>query len=237
VELKPSLISDWRVWDSTTPAVIHSARRPIVDPAALAQPDSFQAIPCIVKPRNIIVSERAASFGRYTSRDRVILLPTQNLPGQFYAKPSDIVEILDDGSRWVVQTADLRTRGTWWRLETLDLQIEKKLFQTVNIERATLSYDSAGFAVKTFPPAGGSTLYADLPASVQLITEEIANQRGIRAFLGNYSITVARQVSVTFDDRVTWTDLTDTLNVFDILAVQNPERIDELPLLVCALKP
>jgi hypothetical protein len=236
MELFPILATDWKVWDSLQPCVYHSARHAIVSPAALAQPDPFLAIPCTIKPRNIVVQERATSNGVYQGRTRVWCLPIlQNVPQNFRAKPADVIE--SEGERWIVQTADLRTRNTWWRIESLDLVLAYQLSEIIQIQRATISYDSAGYAVKTFPPDGGTTLYGNLSASVQLITDEVADQRGIRGFLGNYVITVSRQVGVTNEDRVTWTDAGGVPYVFDIVGVHNPSRIDELPMLDCQLRP
>jgi hypothetical protein len=227
-------VSDWRVWDSLDPALYFSARRQTVSPAALSQPSPFAQLQVTIKPRNPATREQGPSHAVYTGGRRRWCLPVQNLPKGFYCKPGDIIQsLVEDGSRWVVQTADLRTRATWWLLDTLNLVIVANLSETVQIERAVLSYDSAGYPVKTFPPNGGKIIYQDLPASVQPITEITAEQRGVRAFQGDYVVTVGRQVDVQFDDRVVWVDFDGNVQNFDVIGTHNPLRIDQFQQLDC----
>jgi hypothetical protein len=47
-------------------------------------------------------------------------------------------------------------------------------------------------------------LYANLSARVQLESDEIRDERGIRGFVGKYSVIVEKEIAITNEDRRTF---------------------------------
>ena len=96
----------------------------------------------------------------------------------------------------------------------------------------------AGAYVKTWPEdGGGSTLYPSLPARVQLLTADEAEDRGIKAFRQAFSVIVLKQIpNLTLEDRIKWTQAGVT-KYLSVVGVHNPSRIDELPVIDAAILP
>lgn len=217
------------VWDNTIGIVLQSRR-------GAAGPET--RIP-VVKRRGILGKELAASGGVYTGNDVVFLVPQVLMP--WPAKPADVVTD-DTGTRYTVLGADLLKNLWTWKLTTRDLILAFDLRDSINIERASISYDAAGAAVKSFPTqtdngtTGGSYLAQNMPARVQLLTDAIRDERGIRGFVGTHAIIIADQVNVIAEDRVAWT-VNEVTTYFDIVGYHNPERIDELPVLDVEARP
>lgn len=219
---------DYLAWDRTESVTLEVGRR-VGQPATTAVP--------VAKRRAITSREKSPSGGAYVGYEVRWHLPTRVLPPGQRIKPGDA--ILDQHEvRWTVLTADLNRLGYTWALGCVDLVLAHDLADVVTIETADISYDGAGAAVKAFPPAGGQVLYQGIPARVQLLTDEVADERGIRSFRGRYSVIVGLPVDVTFEDRVNWTDpKTAQTILLDITGVHNPDRIDELQALDCEVKP
>lgn len=223
MDLSSAFVSDWQVWDNTEAVSLSVARA--AGPYADAVP--------VAKRRALTTRELAASGGVYTGQDRVWLLPVALLTPGLQLKPADAV-VDASGTRWTVLEAALNKFGATWRLTCRDLVLAFDLRVIITIERAALSYDAAGAAVKTFPPAGGLVLIDQLPARVQPLREEVADQRGLRGPLLRYDVIVGRPVDgVSTEDRVKLPDG----SYLDILGYRNPDRIDELPVLECQRKP
>lgn len=240
---------DYQSWDNTS-AVLYEVARGVPSiadaasrfdgrtPAPTPAPSRnlTQYVP-VAKRRNLTNRERAASGGVYTSLDQVWIIPAALLPGVL-PKPADVVvETLDGsngqlpGTRWTVLETSLGKNRQTHRLTCRDLVLAYDLRDSITIERPAISYDAAGVPVKAFPSdaqPGGVVLYADLPARIQLVSKEIAEQRGVRGLEGKYEVTVGQEVDVTSEDRIV---LAGGMYL-DIVGYQNAQRIDELPKII-----
>lgn len=226
---------DYLLWEFTEPILFESSRPPTPTDGP-RNPNAVCAIE-VAKRRSLKLREMAASGGVYTSQDRVFLVPGALLPSGLRPKPSDVVQD-KDGDRWTVLEADVNRYGTTWRLTSRNLVLAEDLRDSIWIERASLSIDPAGVKVKAWPtgtgPRGGSTPYSDLPARVQLMTQEVADQRGIRGAKGSLAVIVGRQVVIDQEtDRVRLRDGT----YLDIVGIHDPQTIDKLPTLDCERRP
>ena len=228
MDLTPTFASDWRTWDQVESVGIEHARTGQL---------TTDAVP-VAKRRNLTVKELAASGGVYTGLDRVWLVPQAMLPQGFGFKPADVV-VDRAGVRWTVLQTDWGKYGQTWKLTCRDLVLAYDLRDTIDVERATIRYDQAGAPVKDFPPAGGQSLYAQVPARVQLTGEEVTDQRGLRGPLRKYDVIVGRQVPLlSTEDRVKWTDPSTKQVVYlDVLGLRQPERIEQLPVIEAEGRP
>jgi hypothetical protein len=249
--VKLDFSDDWLCWDNVSQVRYEVARGvpSIVDvPPAFdghtgaPQPQPSRNKPLIVtvaKRRNLTARELAASGGVYRGDDQVYLLPDALMEG-IIPKPADVIIELADGSagaqpgtRWTVLDAARNKNRQTHRLTCRDLVLAFDLRDSITIERPSLSYDAAGVPVKAFPSdttnAGGVVLYSGLPARVQLITKDMAEQRGIRGLEGKYHVIVGQEVDVTQEDRV----LLASGLYLDIVGYERAMRIDELPQLIC----
>ncbi len=220
---------DYTVWDNVEAVTLEIPGR--VGTALDAAP--------VAKRRALHTAERSPTGGVYLAADTRWILPAALLTGGSVPAPGWVV-IDGDGVRWTA----LKVQAGKWRqtyiLDTIDLVLALGLRETVTVERASISYGAAGAAVKRWPtgpgPNGGTVPYS-LPASVQLLTDEVADQRGIRGFLGNYAVTVGKQIAVTNEDRVRWQDNTGAVHYLDVRGYHNATQLGELPVLDCELRP
>lgn len=173
--------------------------------------------------------ELAPSNGAYTGQDKVWIIP-QTLLGATTPKPGDFVTASSDN--WTALEVKKIALGSSWWLMTRNLVLANDLRDTIDIERAAVTYDAAGGKVRTFPTAGGTTPYANLAAKVQKLTDALKMVLGVEGFQGTYAVIVAQDLTITDDDRVKWGAL-----YLDIVGMKNPSRIDELPVLDCVLQP
>jgi hypothetical protein len=199
------------------------------------------------KRRAMTTRERQASGGAYVSEDVVWLLPTAQVPQGFDAKPGDVVVALQDAgkNRWTVLERGLNRLRNTWRLSCRNLSVVQGLDDEIQIERAQLSYDASGAPVKTFPVpipptapgqpttfSGGIVLYPRLPARMQPRETQIAEERGIRGPKTIFDCIVSQQVSISTEDRIYYHG-----QYYEITGYRQAERIDELPVIECALSP
>lgn len=194
----------------------------------------------VAKKRPLKARELAASGGVYTALDRLWLLPNALIPAGYSPKPADVLTD-SAGTRWTVLEAENTRNGSTWRLTCRDLVLALDLRDKIDVERAALSQDAAGAVVKLFPsgpaPNGGKLLFAAVPARVQLLTDEIKDERGIRGFSGTHAIIVGQELTgVTNEDRVALTVAGKT-TYYDIVGYHNATRIDELPILDVESRP
>ena len=186
--------------------------------------------------------ELAASGGVYSALDLVFLIPAVGLPAGWLPKPADV--ITDSlNTAFTVLEADGQVRdGTafqTWKLICRDPIIAYDLQDLINIERAALSADDTGAVVKTFPPAGGQTLYQNLACRVQVVNESVRDQRLIHAVEGSYAVHVAKQLSVNVaEDRIRWAPQGGPVTYYlDLIAYHDAQMIDQLPILEARLRP
>ena len=245
MDLSAAQALDYLTWTNTESVRAERTRRgsPLAD-----------AVP-VAKRRALRQRELAASGGVYTGLDRVFLVPAAVLAPGWLFEPADVLVTLppaaDAGTRYTVLEAQSGKRDQTWRLTCRNLALSTLLQDLVTVERAALSQDAAGAFVKRFPSetngSFGTNLYANLPARVQLLRNEVVDQRGVRAFVGRCAVIVGAQVAVTSEDRVLWSDTlgvagpaqtaADAPRVLDIVGVHNARRIDELTVLDCELRP
>jgi len=237
MDLTNTFKTDYVSWDNTESVVYESARRPVDSPALareLRNPNVLDVI-SIAKRRALSSREIQASLGAYTGGDRVWLLPVAVFPTSIVPKVSDVV-VDADGTRWTALEVQLNKFGQTHRLTCRALSIAFALRDKADIERPYTNYDEAGAAIKHFPtgpgPRGGTVAYQGLVCRVQLMTEQIADERGIRGFKGAYAIIVEREVVVTNEDRIRLTqDSTDGLPAGTYLEVRDyhqAQTIDNL---------
>lgn len=224
------LSEDYRVWDNVEAVTVESARRG--DPFALAPVSAnLPEHVAVAKRRAVTRREQAASGGAYTADDLVWLLPQAVLRPGLTFEPADVV-VSREGSRWTVLEAGLNKWRQTWRLVCRDLALAFDLDDEIDVQRAAISYDAAGAAVKTFPPDGGQTLYGRLRCRVQRRSEETVEERGIRGEQTTFDVIVARQVDLNpAEDRLLWRE-----QYLDVVRVRNPELITELPVIETVLK-
>ncbi len=240
LDLTPAFQTDYLSWDNVEPATLEVARRPVDNPSLTRQlrnPNQSYDLP-ITKWRALSRKELAASFGAYTGGDRICLVPRAILSQDIAEiKPGDVLRrtALDD-SRWTTLDVQTNKFGQTFRLSMRNLVLAFDLRDKIDIERAHTVYDPAGAAIKQFPtgpgPRGGIMAYQGLAARVQLMTEQIADERGIRGFKGSYMVILEREVVVTNEDRIRLTqDSTDGLPAGTYLEIRDyhqAQTIDNL---------
>lgn len=234
MDLTPVFATDYLTWDNTEPVQYERARHgdsfPPADRTKPSQADILAPI-SVAKRRAVNRKELAASAGVYTPKDLVWLIPQAVLTTGLVPKPGDAV-LDNNGDRWTVLELALNKFKQTWRLTCRNFVLSEALYDKIDILRANLDIDAAGAYVKNFDDAlgiqnnGMRYLYRQLPCRVQLITNEIVDERGIRGFQATTQIILSKQIDVTFEDRVIFGD-----KIFDITGYHNPERIDELPVL------
>jgi hypothetical protein len=193
--------------------------------------------------RALNYKELQASGGAYVSKDLVFLVPRTALDallGSALAKAADVFTDAQ-GGRWTVLEAALIAARSVWRLVCRNPVIAYDLEDLIDVQRAAVSYDDAGGPVRAWPDnnapgvaAGGSTPYQQVPCRVQLLGQEEADERGCRGMKAAYSVFLSRQLTLTAQDRVKWVSGGVTYYL-DVRGQHQPRRIDELPVLDCAL--
>jgi hypothetical protein len=213
---------EYRCWDNTESITIEQVTRGGMRKIAVD----------VAKGRNIRGREKSPSGGVYVGYERNWHIPRVLLPEGAELKAADIV-VDEGGKRDTVLTANYNRHKQRWELGCVDLVLALDLRDQVVIQRAAIGYDPAGVPVKTFPPGGGSVLFTR-PARVQPMTQEIAEERGVRFAKDQYDIVVGGQIEGvdSSQDRVVWRDRQGQTWTLDIVSVHNAERIDELPVIV-----
>jgi hypothetical protein len=182
--------------------------------------------------------ERAPTNGVYVGYDLEWCLPGALLSG-YRLKPGD--RIKDQfGDTWTALTANFDQLDRVWQCHCVNLVLVYALRDTLDIQRAHVTRDVAGGVVRAWPDhnvtgvaAGGTTPYAAVQASVQLLTQQQRDERGMRGQEGVYSVVIGEQVLLTAEDRVKATLTDGTILYLLVKGQHNPTRLDELPVLDC----
>ena len=213
-----ALASDYRCWDATTAVTLEAPARQGEAPGRYYL--------AVAKQRAVRGRERSPSGGVYLGHETRWHLPYVLLPEGVLPVPGWVVEE-EDGTRWTVLTRDRNRRGQTCTLGCVDLVLAHDLRDTVVIERATISHDASGAAVKD----DWRPLYT-VRARVQLQEESPDEARGARYGRRRYQVIVDRQLPLldVAEDRLRWQPDTRTAYL-DLMAYRQPERIDELPVL------
>ncbi len=203
------------------------------------QGDGAQYAISTAKRRAPTYRELSASNGAYTGQDVVWLIPATVIPGNMpIPKPADrVIDAL--GNTWTALEVALNTLKSTWRLMTRNLNLAYQLYDLIDIQRPGITYDVAGGAVRGWPDdatASGSIPYRQIPAKVQLISQDDNESLGVLGAKAKYSVFVGQDVIVNKTDRVKWTSAGVT-TYLDVLGQSNPQRIDELPVLDCETLP
>jgi hypothetical protein len=232
MDLTPQLALDWRGWDDTEPVVFESVR-PTGPPAAdggTADRSQKVSVP-FAKRLDMTARELIPAGGGYQAGEVIWLIPDTFLPNG--AEPGDVIAAA--GGPWNVLDTRLSREDYVWEIHARNPVVAFNLRDTVDIERPTISYDTAGAAVMLFPsgppPNGGTKVYPALACKVHSLEDAIADERGIRGTQKKYQVFLSRQVNVTQYDRVNWEG-----TILDIVAAHNQYLIDELPWLECVRK-
>lgn len=179
------------------------------------------------------IKERAPSNGAYQGADLNWCIPSVNLVGTGDLKPGDRV-VEEDGTEWVALTVEHATFRSFWRLYTINLCIHHDLRDLVEIQEPTITYDAAGGPVRLWPDGatpGGRVSYAALAAKVQKLEDTVVEERGLHGFNGSHAIYLSQEVAITKQARVKFEG-----QYFDIRAMRNPLRLDEVPVLDADLR-
>ena len=213
----PNLIfdNDYLVWDNTC----------TVSYVSVNKTGDQNFCPSGCHRHAISRKELAASDGVYTPDDVVLRIPRPMLAVK--PKPRD---------RWTDEEGEVftvlevgRIVGVQrYRLVCRNLIIAHELNDLIDIQRATITYDSAGVKIKT----PWTVVYPQLAARVQPITSETVDERGVRGFKTTHTIILSQEVVVTNEDRVSFAG-----RFYEIRGYHNPERIDELPVIDAELVP
>jgi head-tail adaptor len=218
-DIARDLSLDYKVWDN----------RECMDYSSRNNTGDVTYADVTGKRRAPTYRELAASNGAYTASDVVWLVPSVLLG--VTGKPGDYITD-EDGTVYTVLEASHNAFRSFWRFVTRDLVLANDLRDTIDIQRPTIGYDSAGGKLRTFPPLGGSTAYDDLPAKVQKLTDTLAVALGVEGFKADYAVIVGQQVTIEEGDRIKFGSL-----YLDITGLRNPSRIDELPVLTAVIQP
>lgn len=214
--MRIDMSADHLCWDNTEAVTVEVPAR--------KSPRAFAV--AVAKGRAVRGRERSPSGGVYLGFEKRWLLPARLVPAGESIAPACVV-VDEEQTRWTVLTAEQNKAKQTWALGCVNLTLALDLRETVLIERATISYDAAGAAVKD----SWRTLYA-AQARVQETERESNEALGVRSQRERYEVTVDRQmpdVDVA-EDRIKWVDRGVT-RCLDIVAYRRPERIDELPVL------
>ena len=220
---------DYTTWNDTEAVIYQSAT--YTDPFTFATTYHEFAV-ATAKKSSLTGQELYASGGTYTGQDRKWYLPAASFPQGFATKPGDV--IVDAARRrWTVLGDSSQDVGATFRLTCRDLVLAWDLRDRIDVERAAISSDSAGAAVKTFPPAGGKVAYPSLTCRVQPEEETVADLQGIRGSATRYRVIVERQLAVIVaEDRLNWRG-----RYLDIEKYENARQLGELPFMTAVLKP
>lgn len=221
--MRLDLSADSVAWDQTESITLEVSTRAAPDLVAVN----------VAKRSNIRSAQKSPSGGVYLGFESRWRIPRRELPEGVIPKPADVV-VDNEDQRWTVLTAEQNRLGETYALGCVNLSLAHQLRDVVVIERATISYDGAGAATKTF----NRVLYT-VAARVQELTREVAEERGVRYGKGRYEVTVDRQLHLldVAEDRVRFVErVTGTVMYLDITGYRQPERIDDLPVVECELR-
>lgn len=184
---------DFLVWDNLETCTLVSRR---------STGDMSDTI-ASVRRHQVTTKEAAASYGAYMDGD-VFFYVARRRVSEAIGEPKigDMV-IDDEDNRFTVLAVDHRKRdkaqAQTFRLQGRNLSVVFDLRDLITIEVPVRTLDSSG--VRTLVWA---TKYDFLPGRVQKLSEEVAEERGLRGFQAVYEVTVDREVTVTSEDRIKW---------------------------------
>lgn len=191
-----------------------------------------------VMRRQLNGREGAPSGGTYTFADVGFLIPRERIQALLLQdrQPKEGDLVTDDlGTEFTALNVNGLMRGPngyeLWQVNCRDLVLANDLRDVIDLESPKISLDPAGVKVKDW--AGGS-VRRNVPARVQPLTQELAEQFGMTGLKGTYAVICGRQIAVSYEWRIRWRDHSttpSTLRYLDIVDVRNPERIDELPVI------
>jgi len=227
---------DFALWDFTESGTFTPGHRP-------GSPAVPYAIATALRAQ-VNDREKSPSGGVYQGFEVNWFLPGPLLAaaGAPNPQPADVWTDAQ-GVLWTVLVANYDRADQVWQLGTVDLVLANNLRDTVDVQRPTLSYDAAGGVVRHWPDGnapgvtpGGQTVYAAVPARVQPLTQEVVDERGLRAFRGNYAVILGQQLDLVREDRLKVT-LSSGTAYLDVRGTHDPQRIDELPVCDAYLAP
>lgn len=225
---------DWRAWSDLEPLTYLVTRGAQPDPLAVDQSLAGPIVDQVPFAKRRAVSYRQKMLNPvYVGAGLNWHLPAAVLPPGIVPKPGDVL-VDQDGVRWTVQETDKNKLGQTWKLVCLNLILAHDLRDSVDVQRPGIGTDAGGAPVRAWPPdgPGSSTPYAAVPARVNLVREEPVDERGIRGMVRRYDVIVGVQMSVTLEDRILW-----GTQFLDVVGYRQAQRVDELSVLECVLKP
>ncbi|MDO8598440.1 MAG: hypothetical protein Q7R45_17660 [Sulfuricaulis sp.] len=177
-------------------SVTYTSRR-----KAAAGGDMIATIPNVLR-HEVSVKEAGASGGAYASGDVVFHIHRADLPKSIAELKMGDWLADDREVRYTVLAVNRQRRDRKeyqeFKVQARDLRIVFELEDVITIETPVVVQDSTGAEQVTH----WTRKYKDLPCRVQKIDETIAEERAIRGFQGNYTVTVDRELVVTDRDRI-----------------------------------
>jgi hypothetical protein len=232
---------NYLVWDACEPIIFGSANKSMGNQQAKHVISNQEITVGLAKRRAPTTKELSTSNGAYTGADLVWIIPRLEYQTGFPPpKPGDYV-LDNDGVQWTILPAGVSFNAlkSDWKCFTRNLVLAYQLYDLIDIQRPAISYDAAGAIVRSWPDDAipqGATIAYQLPAKVQLLTQQSSLALGVSGMRGDYAVIINKDLELVKSDRVAWYTPKGTVYL-DILAQHNPQRIDELPVLDCQALP
>lgn len=167
----------------------------------------------LARPTQLVRVER--SDGQYTVHDLIWHLPADELP--VAPQPGDL--ILLGQERWTVLSVQAAALGNRWRCVARNLAALWGLDQYLDVEEALFAQGEQGDERPQW-----RTTRAGVRAKIQPVASAMSGEPGRSATVTRYRIYCAEPLELTHRHRLRGPDGT----IYQILAVQKPERIDAM---------
>lgn len=179
----------------------------------------------VAKRRAPGFTELAPSGGVYTKQDVVWLLPKVLADDVgFTPKPGD--KVTAEGVNWTILECPLNTLRSTYRCMTRDLILAYDLRGELSVNRpaATTTTDDAGGRTYTYTQP-----YSGIACRFQETSSEPSDERGKRATVKRYTVTVNQRLRLTMEDQI----VDENGEVYELTGWDNADRIDQLMTLEC----
>lgn len=170
--------------------------------------------------------EVTSSGGVYTSQDVVWLLPktlldTAGATGNKAPKPGDKINDLEGvGTLWTILECPLNTLRSTYRCMTRNLILAYDLRSALSVRRpGATTTDNAGSRTYAY-----TTPYDSIPCRFQETASRVADERGKRVTVRDFTVTVDRRLYLTIEDQIVDADG----EIYELLSWDNADRIDQL---------
>ncbi len=178
--------------------------------------------------------EIAASNGAWTPQDLGWLIPDVTITPLIPYERCLVTDVND--TVWTVIDVSRSSLGnsiSWWKLVCRNMVLTNGLTDSINIEQCATTTDAAGAVVRTWPEAGGETLYSGLACRVQPTSQDSVDEYSVRAQEVTFDIILSQQVAID----VTLCRVLFGGQYYDCVRLRAPELTADLPVLEVRLRP